>query len=997
MPDYMTVDHVEKKKQKKGDTSFSENASYSEQMKLEGSAKKKKKKHRSTDDESFMDISSLDSLSPSYSHRSFVKYEEQEDTSEQVSNRDCDSNTPKESNKKKQKEMSLEETLEEADSKEALLNESVRKKKKKHRSPEMRSLEEDDLADIQQSLKKSKKKKQREMSVDETLDSVGETLEETRHTGQTSLHVGHGHSDEVTAYEEPRLSESVIKKKKKHRPLETRSLVEDDLEEIQQSPKKSKKKKQREVPVEETLEEADHTRQPSLHDGHSHFDEVAVSEETFLSSSVRKKKRHRPPETRSLEEDDLEATQQSPKKSKKKKQREVSMGESLEKADHTGQLSLHNGHSDEVTVSEETLLNESARKKNHRPPETRSQEEDVLEDIQQSVKKSKKKKRKEVSLEETLEEADHTGQPSLRDGHSDEVTFISEEALLSDSVRKKMHEPPETRNLEEDVLEHIQQTSSLITRKKEKNRHQSKEDHTQTESSICYKYFKKDTSPEPISNNVAATEESEDEEIVKNLDASEETFENITEATNTKTDDGGTLSKTNKSAQRNKSKGKRDQDVTTDLDTSDKDEMQTALDEETNDPKKDECKGPKPIKQSANEVLSSLRNRDLSLLEEYFPNIRSKAGKTIRDLLACELKRIKEAKKKGIKFETGRFDSTEDEMIKKNVEEFLKLIGIDSGEMLFHSYRFPEKRKTIEQLKKTYHYRQRIAKGLARTITEVYNRGSKLYDLSGKRGRFSKEEVKKLQKGISKHGNDWTTVGRLIGRSNKIAQLKASQLRREVTGGKWSSEELNRLIQAVKQFILISLKRKNRKKFSISEPKTVPKEMLFTRIPWSKVEAKVKTRNWAHCKSKWNDFLLLRMNGGISPYEGVLGFQNNIDIIKWLHEAKLIKGQVKWSEMAKDIGNIPPGILQQKVYKLKSRNVPRWRSLSFKEIVDCLYTECLPKLEAKMNAVLVSQDPVDMPEKKDEFLISDIFQEYSENNYLSKPICSSDESSSEDS
>lgn len=71
-----------------------------------------------------------------------------------------------------------------------------------------------------------------------------------------------------------------------------------------------------------------------------------------------------------------------------------------------------------------------------------------------------------------------------------------------------------------------------------------------------------------------------------------------------------------------------------------------------------------------------------------------------------------------------------------------------------------------------------------------------------------------------------------------------------MTGGKWSVEEVNLLLKAVKKFIRSSLKKKG-ENVSRTEPQTVPKEMLFTGIPWSKIEKKVKTRNWTHCKSKW--------------------------------------------------------------------------------------------------------------------------------------------------
>ncbi|XP_077333883.1 transcription termination factor 1 isoform X2 [Lithobates pipiens] len=981
MSGYLTADHHVKKKKNKTDLSLSEDVFYSEHPELEGSEekeeeeeeeekkmkkkkkKKKKSKHRSTDDETLMDVSSLDNLSPSCSRSISSKFKGQEDTSEQVlSNQDYNSDTWK-------------------------------------------------------SPKKRKKKKHIEVPVDEAV-------EETDHTGQPSLYDSHGMSDEVAVSGEVLHRDSVRKKKKRHRPSDTGSLKEEVLEDVQQTssevainldidvenPVRKKKKKHKYTFLEEenfshgiqqtvelnspfqvvskksrqkgnkvSVEETGHTGQPSLYDSPGYSDEVAVSEEVLHSESVRKKKKkHRPSETRSLKEEVLE----------------------------TSPL---------VTVNEDNNVENSGRKKKKRHQYDILEKENVKDGIQQTVElsnpcrvasKKPRQKNKEVSVEET----DHTGQPSLYDGHTDEVP-VSEEALYSESARKKKKRhratgedstfsderesrtdgclSPNVRNSDKvtvtEDLSFNENTDLESSERKKKKKHRTKEVDSQTESSIC-KPFKRYTSPEPNGEDVVVAERSK-KKSGKYLDATaEETSENITEATNGEEDaeNAGVPEKRRKSIKLEPSEGNQDQDVTAELEESDRNQMETSLDAETS------VWRPKRRIHSANEILCTIPERDLALLEEYFPKIRSRAVRTVEDLIIYELHRIKEAKAKGIMFETGRFSRTEDELIKTNVEAFMKLAGLQSGEVLFHSYRFPDEKRTIEKLKKKFHFRQRIAIGLARPVREVQNRGSKLYDLSGNKGRFTKEDVEKLQKGISEYGNNWTAVAKLVGRNNTHTQLKASQLRHEFTGGKWSVEEVNLLLKAVKKFIRRSLKKKG-ENVSRMEPQTVPKEMLFAGIPWAKIERKVKTRNWTHCKSKWNDILLVRMNNGIRSCERFFGLQANIDIIKWLHEAELRKGQVNWLEMAKAIGNIPPGILQQKVYKLKARHVPDWQSLNFKEIVDHLYQEVLPKLEARM-MLASSQDTFDLPEKKDEFLIKDIFEEYvgDDKYHLSQQFCVED-------
>ncbi|XP_072287671.1 transcription termination factor 1 [Pyxicephalus adspersus] len=684
----------------------------------------------------------------------------------------------------------------------------------------------------------------------------------------------------------------------------------------------------------------------------------------------------------SSKQDFISNTCKSAKKSKKKKFKEGTEVETVGESDHSGQPSLndsHSLHSTEVADSKKDRLSESVRKKKKklRPPESSSLEEDISEDVQQtspliqlygntavesSVRK-KKKKLKEGQMADDVQQTIELSSPNkVSSQKSGQKSKEKNKEKSSASPKKTLI--PESKNASPS-------SKWEITRSSKKKKKVSAQ--------------KEDTRSKPSSKNIALVEGSE-----------EEFFGNITKATHSETDcyNVETPVKTKKSVNHKTSKKNRDQNVTAEFEESYNNDIEITVDKETSILQDENQYGPSQSRQSsslsASEILRTARKRDVALLEEYFPNIRSKSGKFVIDLLHYELKRIKEAKARGIKFETGRFDSAEDEMIKKNVEEFVNLVGLESGEVLFHSYMFPEMKGTIEKLKKRYHFRQRIAHGLARTLAEVYTRAAKLYDLSSTKGRFSEEEVKKLQKGVMLYGHQWTTVGKLIGRNRKHTQLKASQLKREFTGGKWSSKEINRLIQAVKENVLDSLKKLKGKDVTNWESQKVPKEMLFSGIPWVKIEEKVETRNWTHCKSKWNDLLLIRMNDGVSPFEGVVGWQTHIDIIRWLGESKLHKGQVNWTKMAADIGNIPPAVLQQKIYKMKARHVPDWQSLSFKEIVDYLYTEFLPKLEARLAPKLV--DGIDVPEKKDEFLFGDIFRKYvdDDKNFLSQSFCSDD-------
>ncbi|XP_075041384.1 transcription termination factor 1 [Mixophyes fleayi] len=386
--------------------------------------------------------------------------------------------------------------------------------------------------------------------------------------------------------------------------------------------------------------------------------------------------------------------------------------------------------------------------------------------------------------------------------------------------------------------------------------------------------------------------------------------------------------------------------------------------------------GSSPKPKPERRFSTRIRDRDVALLEEFFPKIRSLSKSTVQTLIKDDLERIRDAKQNGIKFETGRFSAAEDDQIRKNVKEFLALTGLEKGEMLFHSYRFPDKKSTIEQVKRKFQFRSRIGEGVYHTLQEIYSRGAKLFDSSGTKGRFSEEEVKQLKKYWALHGNDWMTVGSLIGRNNTAVQLKASQLRREVNKGLWSLEETNLLISAVKKFVLDSINKKAKGK--AREPLFVTKEKLYKGIKWVQIEETVQTRNWTNCKTKWFDLLLIRMNNGINPFDGTLGVENKIKMIKWLHKSNREENwNVNWEELADVIGNVPPSVVQTKLYRLKSEHVPDWQTLSFSDIVEYLYSERLPQLEEKLELLYAKENySSEVPKKTNKFSVSEIFQEY---------------------
>lgn len=255
-----------------------------------------------------------------------------------------------------------------------------------------------------------------------------------------------------------------------------------------------------------------------------------------------------------------------------------------------------------------------------------------------------------------------------------------------------------------------------------------------------------------------------------------------------------------------------------------------------------------------------------------------------------------------------------------------------------------------------------------RFSTYVYERGYTLYECERTRGRYSAEEVKKLREYSETYKNKWSTVSTFLNRSVASLASKAADIRYDVNIGKWSLEEINCLIRVMKEFVLMSLREEGH---NMEEPIKVPKEKLYKGIRWVWVEEHVETRNHFQCDHRWTIIVMLRMNNYVNPMSGALGIKNAIKIIQWLHDAKVRDPRdVKWDKLCQDIGNIPIKYAQIKYYHY-ARKIEGYKNMRLYEIVDYLYQNVVPELEAK----LFNKDCPFEPEKRSEYLLSEIFFE----------------------
>ncbi|KFQ41574.1 Transcription termination factor 1, partial [Nestor notabilis] len=340
-------------------------------------------------------------------------------------------------------------------------------------------------------------------------------------------------------------------------------------------------------------------------------------------------------------------------------------------------------------------------------------------------------------------------------------------------------------------------------------------------------------------------------------------------------------------------------------------------------------------------------------LEEFIPHVRTISDSSVMKMAGRDLVRFKQFKKQGMAVKFGRFSQKENDQIRKNIEEFLKITGIDSAEKLLFTSRYPEEKKTISRLKVEYLFCEKLSEGIPRPWRLIYYRARKIFDPNNYKGRYTKEETENLKKYYALYGNDWKKISEMMSRSNLSVAMKYSEIKSAVNYGPWSEEEIQKLMRAVEEVIRKRIEVEDGNSLSISEKSNrdilVDREKLCKKLPWSQIETKVGTRYWRQCKQKWTTILINKMSKGQQLCRGTKGLQAKINLIKRLYEMNVEDpNDVNWEELSDAIGDVHRAYVRSKFRKLKVSCVPLWQKKTFPEIVDYLYKNKLPELEEKL-------------------------------------------------
>ncbi|XP_053137944.1 transcription termination factor 1 [Hemicordylus capensis] len=380
--------------------------------------------------------------------------------------------------------------------------------------------------------------------------------------------------------------------------------------------------------------------------------------------------------------------------------------------------------------------------------------------------------------------------------------------------------------------------------------------------------------------------------------------------------------------------------------------------------------------------LESLE-RAIEELEEFIPHVRTFSASAIKRLATRDLPRFKNFKEKGVAVKFGKFSRKENEQLKKNVEAFLEVSGIESAEKLLFTHRFPKEKAAIKKLKVENLFGVKIAERIPRPWRLVYYRARKMFDPHNRNRRYSEREKRELKKYHALYGNDWKKISGLMDRSSHSLEMKFSEIKGEPKSGPWSRAETKKLVEAVEEVLKSKLKRleEGGEEEEADRALELRREYLYKGIPWSQVEAKVGTRHRKQCTKKWTSFVTKKMShwktGGQRPEH----LQGKINLIERMYRLNIQDAcEIDWEELSSAMGDVPPDYVRERFYKLKACHVPHWNQKAFPEIIDYLYEVTLPKLkELQMKKKEATESLLESSQTQDStkkrvFQFSDIFQ-----------------------
>merc|ERR1712226_921784 len=264
-----------------------------------------------------------------------------------------------------------------------------------------------------------------------------------------------------------------------------------------------------------------------------------------------------------------------------------------------------------------------------------------------------------------------------------------------------------------------------------------------------------------------------------------------------------------------------------------------------------------------------------------------------------------ELKNKGCRWKSGLWSSDEEELLRTNIDDYCKKMNIaDPIKMIYFTPK--EERKEF--------YRS-ISTGINRPLFTIYRKVLRIYDSKNYVGKYSPDEVEKLEKLNQICPNDWKSIGLLLGRSASSVKDRARLIKPRNNRGRWNDAELDALSKAIREMT-----------------KTKIGESVTDGINWVKVAQKISTRTSKQCRKKWLTYLNWKEAGGKEWVK-----HDQVDLINRITKLDIQdESKIDWNKVANGWGSVrSPQWLREKWWQIK-KTIPNYQTMKLPSLLEHL-------------------------------------------------------------
>lgn len=280
----------------------------------------------------------------------------------------------------------------------------------------------------------------------------------------------------------------------------------------------------------------------------------------------------------------------------------------------------------------------------------------------------------------------------------------------------------------------------------------------------------------------------------------------------------------------------------------------------------------------------------------------------------AELNRIE--KESGIKYKRGKFSNAEarviDEAVQKHIAE--------------HNTTFKEfkeeffDRRGHRRLESFFLAAAQQLPG--RPVVHVYHYLRRQYHPGNWQGRWSEDEDEQLKRLFAVYGPQWEMIGEQVGRFHTSCKDRYRVIRQRFNSGRWSEEEVGLLRQGI-----------------LAWRQEKPQDCAV----WAWIAAKVGTRSWMQCLTKYTTSLEAQMRQGHNDHQdgkrSMVGWSDEEDLLLIHKIYDLVvedESEIIWSQLLDANWKHRTSTCLHRRWLLLRRRVHRERHLDMDTILETL-------------------------------------------------------------